>query len=225
MKASIGMTPLHILCTVQSFPSCTGDGIRAYLDCCIERKNAAFMIDHKGKTPFDCICEKSLGELLFLENKTFGGVVICWYDHCLDMNMFAEDVDAKTNRKPRVSVMNSSESWHDRWSQKILRYHPSRHLVLSTQIYHRLSLSMQVRRRKRDISKVSYSEYTTLITVTHCKPISLKVRHIERLSKFEIWPCSSQCTEFLLISLQWDLFPDHKFLGGTSIITVVISIK
>ena len=86
MQDDRGQTPLHILCSVKSFHNTSG-AIRAYLSFCSEGKKAAFVTDHEGRTPFDYLCEKSYGDLIFLENKTFGGLLTWWYDHCLDTNM------------------------------------------------------------------------------------------------------------------------------------------
>ena len=50
------------------------------------------MRDDKGRTTFDFLCEKSRDELIFLENKSFGGLTVWWYD-CLEINFFAADFD------------------------------------------------------------------------------------------------------------------------------------
>ena len=68
--------------------------MEAYLGGCSEGKKASFMTDNEGKTPLDCLhCEKHFDELLFLENKSFGGLMTWWYDHCLGINLFARDMD------------------------------------------------------------------------------------------------------------------------------------
>ena len=79
MRDGKDKTPLHMLCSVPSFVDSTGSAIETYLGACNEGKEAAFMTDNEGRTPFDCLCEKNVDELLFLENKSFAGLVVWWY--------------------------------------------------------------------------------------------------------------------------------------------------
>ena len=99
MQDNLGMTPLHLLCSLPYFSGDTGGAIKAYLDCSVG-KNAAFMMDYKGKTPFDYLCEKRFDELLFLEkNKTFAGLVVWWYG-CLELGI--EAIEGRKNREERL---------------------------------------------------------------------------------------------------------------------------
>ena len=97
MQDSIGSTPLYMLCSVPYFSDDSGGAIsiiRAYL-ASEEGRRAAFMKDFeddKRRTPFDRLCEKGFDELLFLNNRSFGGLIVWWYD-CLDINLFAEYVN------------------------------------------------------------------------------------------------------------------------------------
>ena len=72
MQDNIGKNSLHMLCSVPSFFDGTGDAITAYLSFSEGRK-AAFMPDNEGRTPLECLYDKSFDGLLFLENKSFGG--------------------------------------------------------------------------------------------------------------------------------------------------------
>ena len=92
-----GKTPLHMLCAAPSLVDGTGSAIETYLGGHIEWRQAAFMKDDEGKTPFDYLFEKNFDELLFLENKSFAGLMVWWYSHCLDISLFAEDFDEKEN--------------------------------------------------------------------------------------------------------------------------------
>ena len=56
----------------------------------MEGKKAAFMKDNEDRTPFDRLCVKDFDEMVFLKNKSFGGLMVCWYD-CLDIDIFAQD--------------------------------------------------------------------------------------------------------------------------------------
>ena len=111
IQDNIDQTPLHMLYAVPSFCDDIGGAIKAYLGSCNEGKKAAFMKDCEGRTPFECLCEKNFDELSFLQDKTFGGLMIWWYGHCLDMNLFAEDGDLEGSRKRKVSCVMSTE--HD----------------------------------------------------------------------------------------------------------------
>ena len=90
MQDNIGETPLHILCSAALFSESSGGAIRAYLYCS-EGKKAAFMKDQTGRTPFDCLCEKSFDDMPFLENKSFVDLVVWWSD-CLDVNLFTSKI-------------------------------------------------------------------------------------------------------------------------------------
>ena len=109
MQDDKGKTPLHILCSLPSVFEGTGGAIKAYMEECVEGKKAAFIRDGEGRTPFYCLCEKHFDELVFLENKTLGGLMTWWYVHCLDINLFAENIDVRRNRKRKVSVLDDSE--------------------------------------------------------------------------------------------------------------------
>ena len=90
MQDSIGMTPLHMLCSLPQLSYGTGSVFRAYFDCS-EGKEAAFMTDSQGKTPFQYLCEKSFDDMPFLKNNSFGGL-LCWWFDGLEMNLFTEGV-------------------------------------------------------------------------------------------------------------------------------------
>ena len=97
MQDNLGQTPLHMLCSPPRFSEGAGGAIRAYLSCTREGKEAGFLKDNEGRTSFQCLCDKwSFDELLFLENKSFAGLMVWWYD-CLDINLFMEDVDVNDN--------------------------------------------------------------------------------------------------------------------------------
>ena len=90
MQDNIGKTALHMLCSVPYSSDASGDAIRAYL-AFEEGKMAAFVKDSEGRTPLGCLCERGFDEMMFLKNKSFGGLIMWWYDHCLGINFFAED--------------------------------------------------------------------------------------------------------------------------------------
>ena len=86
-----GETPLHMLCSAQYISKEAAVAIRAYCsDKNGEGKKAAFMRDRRGRTPFECLCEKSLDDLLFLGNRSFRDLMIWWYE-CVDINLFSKD--------------------------------------------------------------------------------------------------------------------------------------
>ena len=86
---NIGMTPLHVLCSVPYFSNSTGGAIRAYLGFS-EGKEAAFKMDNAEKLPFQYLCEKSFDELPFLHGRTFVDLLEWWY-HCMGVNLFEKD--------------------------------------------------------------------------------------------------------------------------------------
>ena len=71
------------------FSNGTCDVIRVYLSF-TEGKEAAFMIDNKGKTPLDYLCRNDSDELAALVGGAFSDVMAWWYD-CLDMNLLVEE--------------------------------------------------------------------------------------------------------------------------------------
>ena len=77
MQDSIGMTPLHMLCSRPYFSNSTRDAIRAYLSFS-EGKEAAFMMDDEDRKPL---------EYIYSENTSFASLMMWWYD-CLGMSIF-----------------------------------------------------------------------------------------------------------------------------------------
>ena len=89
MKDNRGQTPLHLLCSAPCMTNSSGGAIRAYLEQ-EQGKMAGFMKDDQGRTPFEYLCQKGYGDMPFLENKCFGGLMVWWFD-CLDISLFAEN--------------------------------------------------------------------------------------------------------------------------------------
>ena len=87
IQDNFGKMPLHMLCSVPSFSDASGGAIRAYL-ASEKTKKAAFMRDSDERTPFDRLCEKGFDEMPFLNNGSFGGIMVWWYD-CLGIDIFA----------------------------------------------------------------------------------------------------------------------------------------
>ena len=89
MQDDIGMTPLHMLCSRPYFSNSTRDAISSYLSFS-DGKEAAFMIDEKGKFPLDYLYENdSVGLLAPSVGGSFSDIMVWWYA-CLDMNLLVE---------------------------------------------------------------------------------------------------------------------------------------
>ena len=66
-------------------------GIQAYPASEVGRI-AAFMKDNDGRTPFNTLCERGADEILFLTNKSFGGLIM-WWNYYLGIDFVVEDVN------------------------------------------------------------------------------------------------------------------------------------
>ena len=58
-----------------------------------EGRTTAFMKDNEGRAPFDRLCEKGFDAMLFLNDTSFGGLMMWWYD-CLYITFFARDANS-----------------------------------------------------------------------------------------------------------------------------------
>ena len=75
-----------MLCSAPHFSNETGDAIRAYLGFS-EGKKAAFDQGVKRRMPFErLLFAKSFDDMPFLENKSFAGFMVWWYD-CLGIKL------------------------------------------------------------------------------------------------------------------------------------------
>lgn len=85
MKDNIGQTPLHMLCSVPYISDGQVGAIRAYLSCS-NGKRAVFMTDNEGRTPLECMFEKSYNKLFPLVCESFLDFMVWWYG-CLDIDL------------------------------------------------------------------------------------------------------------------------------------------
>ena len=79
-----------MLCSVPCFSDASGDAMRAYLGF-EEGRTAVFMKDDTGRTPFEWLFEKDFDDIVFLNNQSFAGLMVWWYD-CLGIYSFAGGV-------------------------------------------------------------------------------------------------------------------------------------
>ena len=89
-KNNIGETPLHMLCSAPCSSDASGGAISRLYLATEEGRIAAFMEDDKGRTSFDRLREKGFDEIAFLQNYSFGGLMVWWYE-CLGIDIFADN--------------------------------------------------------------------------------------------------------------------------------------